>query len=134
MLARWQTLRTRDWARLNEARTKIRWAWHRFFEKHDFLITPVMPTSAFPHDHRPFGEREIVVDGERHPYFAQTFWAGLAGVAYLPGTVVPAGSCSAGLPIGVQIVGPAFSDLRTIQLAQRLEAMGFAFRPPPHLT
>jgi amidase len=131
MLARWQTLRTRDWARLNEARTKIRWAWHRFFEKHDFLITPVMPTSAFPHDHRPFEQREIVVDGERHPYFVQTFWAGLAGVAYLPGTVVPAGACSAGLPIGVQIVGPAFGDLRTIQLAQRLEAMGFSFRPPP---
>jgi amidase len=25
-----QTLRARDWARLNEARTQLRWAWHRF--------------------------------------------------------------------------------------------------------
>lgn len=128
-----QTLRVRDWARLNEARTRIRWAWHRFFERHDFLLTPVMPTSAFPHDHRPFGQRTVTVDGEAHPYFMQTFWAGLAGLAYLPATVLPAGTCSGGLPIGVQVIGPAFGDLRTIQLAQRLEALGFAFVPPPSI-
>ena len=133
MQARWQTLRVRDWTRLNEARTQIRWAWQRFFEHHDFLITPVMPTSAFPHDHAPFGQRQVLVDGHAHPYFMQTFWAGLAGVAYLPATVLPAGSCSGGLPIGVQVIGPAFGDLRTIQLAQRLETAGFAFRPPPKL-
>jgi amidase len=131
--ARWQTLRVRDWARINEARTQIRWAWHRFFEQFDFLLTPVMPTSAFPHDHLPFNERSIVVDGMSHRYSMQTFWAGLAGVAYLPATVLPAGSCAAGLPIGVQVIGPAFGDLRTIQLAQRLEAMGFAFRAPPSM-
>lgn len=131
--ARWQTLRVRDWARVNEQRTRLRWAWHRFFETHDFLITPVMPTSAFPHDHRPFGQRQIVVDGRPHPYFMQTFWAGLAGVAHLPATVIPAGLCSGGLPIGVQIIGPSFGDLRTIQLAQRLEMLGFTFQPPPDL-
>jgi Asp-tRNA(Asn)/Glu-tRNA(Gln) amidotransferase A subunit family amidase len=31
----------------------------------------------------------------------------------------------------VQIIGPAYGDLRTIQLAQRLEQHGFAFVPPP---
>ncbi len=128
---RWQTMRARDWARLNEARTKIRWAWNAFFQKHDFLITPIMPTTAFPHDHAPVGERSIAIDGQPHPYFSQTFWAGLAGVAYLPGTVIPGGSGPDGLPIGVQIIGPAYGDLRTIQLAQRLEQMGFAFAPPP---
>ncbi len=131
MQARWQTLRVRDWTRINEARTKIRWAWQRFFQRFDVLVTPIMPTSAFPHDHRPFGQREVIVDGRAHPYFMQTFWAGLAGVAHLPATVVPAGRCAEGLPIGVQLIGPAYGDLRTIQLAQRLEAMGFAFVPPP---
>ena len=126
-----QTLRTRDWARLNEARTQIRWAWHRFFQKFDFLITPIMPTTAFPHVHAPFGERSIVVDGKSHPYFMQTFWAGLAGVALLPGTVIPGGAGPDGLPIGVQIIGPSYGDLRTIQLAQRLEQAGFGFVPPP---
>ncbi|MEN9628555.1 MAG: hypothetical protein RJA10_1782 [Pseudomonadota bacterium] len=128
-----QTLRARGWARLNEARTQLRWAWHRFFEQHDVLVTPVMSTTAFAHDHRPFGERTLMVDGTPQPYFGQIFWAGLAGVAMLPATVIPAGAGPDGLPIGVQIIGPAYGDLRTIGLAQRLEAMGFAFTPPPGL-
>ena len=126
-----QTLRARDWGRLNEARTQIRWAWHRFFEQFDFVITPVMSTTAFAHDHAPFGQRSIDVDGSPQPYFSQIFWAGLAGVAYLPATVIPGGCGADGLPIGVQIIGPAYGDLRTIQLAQRLEALGFDFKPPP---
>jgi amidase len=128
---RWETLRTRDWARYNEARTKLRWAWRRFFDGVDFLITPVMPVTAFPHDHRPEGERVIDVDGQSLPYFNQTFWAGLAGVAYLPATVFPAGLATDGLPVGLQIIGPAYGDLGAIQLAQRLEQMGFAFVAPP---
>ena len=128
--ARWQTLRVRDWATQNEARNKLRWAWRRFFDDVDFLITPVMPVTAFPHDHGPEGSRTIEVDGRKVPYFNQTFWAGLAGVAFLPATVFPAGLAKDGLPVGLQIIGPAYSDLRTIQLAQRLERMGFGFVAP----
>jgi amidase len=126
-----QTMHARDWARLNESRTQLRWAWQRFFEQHDLLLTPMMSTTAFAHDHRPFGQRSIDVDGVPQPYFDQIFWAGLAGVAYLPATVIPAGAGPDGLPIGVQIIGPAYGDLRTIGLAQRLERLGFAFTPPP---
>ena len=129
--ARWQTLRVRDWGRLNEARNQLRWAWRRYFDEVDFLITPVMPVTAFPHDHGPEGSRTVEVDGRPIPYFNQTFWAGIAGVAYLPATVFPAGLAPDGLPVGLQIIGPAYGDLRTIQLAQRLERMGFAFTPPP---
>ena len=131
LVLRAQTMRARDWQRLNEARTKIRWAWHRFFERFDFVLMPVMSTTAFAHDHRPFGQRRIDVDGSAQPYFSQIFWAGLAGVAYLPATVIPAGCGPDGLPIGVQIIGPAYGDLRSIGLAQRLEALGFDFKPPP---
>jgi len=129
--ARWQTLRLRDWAQLNEQRNKLRWVWRQFFDNVDFLITPVMPVTAFPHDHGPEGSRTIDVDGQTIPYFNQTFWAGLAGVVYLPATVFPAGPAKDGLPVGLQIIGPAYGDLRTIQLAQRLEQLGFAFTPPP---
>ena len=72
-----------------------------------------------------------MVDGQTVPYFSQTFWAGLSGVAYLPSTIIPTGPAADGLPIGVQIIGPAYGDLRTIQLAQRLEQLGFTFRAPP---
>ncbi len=130
-LIRWQALRLRDWTRLNEQRTRLRWDWARFFERHDFLLAPVMPTTAFAHDQREERLRSIDVDGQSLPYFDQVFWAGLPGVAYLPATAIPAGAGPDGLPIGVQIIGPAWGDLRCIQLAQRLERLGFAFTPPP---
>ena len=121
----------RDWSRHNEARTHMRWAWHEFFNRYDILLTPIMPTSAFPHDHRPFGQRTIDVDGVKRPYFEQVFWAGLAGVSYLPATIIPTGPDAQGLPIGVQIIGPEYGDLATIEVAQILEQRGFAFRSPP---
>jgi amidase len=131
METRWRTLRMREWSALNEERTRLRWAWRGFFQNYDVLLTPIMPTTAFAHDHRPEGERTIEIDGRVVGYFSQTFWAGLAGVAYLPATIIPTGPADDGLPIGVQIIGPAYGDLRTIQLAQRLERLGFGFQAPP---
>ena len=130
-MLRLQTMRHQQWAGLNEQRARLRDAWRVFFETHDFLITPIMPTSAFQHDHGSFGGRTIDIDGRKQPYFTQTFWAGLAGVSWLPATVVPTGPDANGLPIGVQIIGPMYGDMQTIQLAQKLEQMGFAFQPPP---
>lgn len=120
----------RDWTASNEARHKLRWHWHEFFQDFDILLAPIMPTPAFVHDHRPFGERTISVDGREMPYFQQVFWAGLTGVAYLPSTVIPTGLTDDGLPIGVQIVGPEYSDLVTIGVARLLEAAGCQFVPP----
>ena len=130
-VARAQAMHQRDWLRAHEQRTQLRWAWQRFFQDHDFLLAPIMPTTAFAHDHRRFGERTLQVDGQTQPYFAPLFWAGLATLCYLPATAIPAGLASDGLPVGLQIIGPPYADLRTIGLAQRLEAMGFAFVPPP---
>jgi len=73
----------------------------------------------------------MTVDGEDRPYFQQVFWAGLAICSYLPGTVIPTGAGAEGLPIGVQIIGPEYGDLKTIGFAKLLECEGFAFTPPP---
>jgi amidase len=126
-----QTMDHRRWIQMNEAREKLRWAWRNFFDEYDVLIAPIMATAAFPHDHGPMETRTIDVDGTPRPYFEQVFWAGLPGVAYLPATVIPTGNNSAGLPIGVQIIGPAYGDRITVGVARLLEAEGFAFTPPP---
>ena len=132
--ARWLRRRTAtywEYAQANEARTRMRWAWHEFFKTHDALIAPIMATPAFEHDHTPLEYRTIEVDGVVQPYRQQIFWAALAVCAYLPSTVVPAGLGDDDLPIGVQIIGPEFGDLKTIGLARLLEDAGFAFTPPP---
>ncbi len=121
----------KSWAANNELRHHLRWSWHQFFQDYDILITPIMATAAFEHDHRTFGDRTIMVDNQERPYFEQVFWAGLTGVAYLPSTVIPTGLNPAGLPIGVQIVSAEYNDLITIGIAEELEKIGFAFTPPP---
>ena len=130
-IQRSQVAHFRDWTENNEKRTHLRWGWHEFFKRFDIVLAPVMATPAFPHDHRPFGERTVTVNGEQVPYFDQVFWAGLASVAYLPATVVPAGPAESGLPVGVQIIGPEYADLATIGIAQLLEREGFGFKAPP---
>ena len=131
--ARWLRRRTAsywEYAQADEARTHMRWAWHEFFKTHDALIAPIMATPAFEHDFQPIEYRTIEVDGVVQPYRQQIFWAGLAVCAYLPSTVVPAGLGEDDLPIGVQIIGPEYGDLKTIGLAKLLEDAGFAFTPP----
>ncbi len=130
-MLRAQTMDHRRWVQQNEAREKLRWAWREFFDRYDVLVAPIMATAAFPHDQSPMGSRTIDVDGSPRPYFEQVFWAGLPGVAYLPATVIPTGNNAGGLPIGVQIIGPAYGDRLTIGVARLLEAEGFAFTPPP---
>ena len=120
----------RDYSTANEARTHIRWAWHEFFKNVDVLVTPMMATPAFPHDHRPFGQRTLQVDNEERPYFEQLFWAGMAVNSYLPATVLPTGALGTGLPIGVQIIGPEFGDYTTMAVAKLLEERGLTFVPP----
>ena len=46
---------------------------------------------------------------------------GIATAPGLPATVIPIGTTSAGLPIGIEIVGPFLEDLTTLRFAQAFE-------------
>jgi amidase len=61
----------------------------------------------------------------------QLVWPGVATVPGLPATAVPIGRSADGLPIGVQIVGPAFEDHTPIAFATLLEREFGGFVPPP---
>jgi amidase len=129
-MARMATMDHRTWLGLHNAREGLRWAWHEFFQDFDVVLAPQTPTPALKHDHGPMSERTIDVDGLQMPYFQQIFWAGLTGISRLPSTVIPTGLSDGGLPIGVQIIGNAYSDRLTIQTAQGLEQLGFRFEAP----
>lgn len=129
--ARGVTQRHRDWLNANEARFKLRLAWRLFFEQWDALLCPISPTTAFPHDHgEPQHARRVTVNGRAQSYQDQLFWAGLTGMAYLPGTVAPVGPAADGLPVGVQIVGPEYGDRGTIELARLLAREIGGFQAP----
>ena len=121
----------RDYALANETRTQSRWAWHEFFKSWDVILMPVTTTPAFEHDHGPWHERSLQVDNETRGYGEGVFWSGHAINNYLPSTVIPTGTVGEGLPIGVQIMGPEYGDLKTIGMAKLLEASGFSFVAPP---
>ena len=52
-------------------------------------------------------------------------------MALLPATVAPIGRTPAGLPVGLQIVGPYLEDRTTIDFARRLGAVIGGYEPPP---
>jgi amidase len=58
-------------------------------------------------------------------------WVGLPTVAYLPATAVPVGRTAAGLPVGIQIVGPYLEDRTTLAVAQCIAELLGGFVPPP---
>lgn len=120
----------RDWNKQNEARQRLRWAWHAFFKDYDIVLMPVSSTTAFTHDHAD-GARLVPVNNEKRSYFESVFWAGLTGVTFLPSTVVPVGPASDGLPVGIQIAGPEGGDRITIEAARLLAGELGGFSPPP---
>ncbi|MGB1342956.1 MAG: amidase [Pseudomonadales bacterium] len=124
----------REWLRANHRREAIRAAWDQFFGDWDVVVCPQMASTAFTHDHRPFGQRRLITDGLDQPYFDQLFWAGLAINAYLPSTVFPTGLAENGLPVGLQAIGGPFQDYLTIEFARLVEGLMGGFVPPPSLS
>jgi amidase len=123
----------RDWLSANETAAHHRARWAGFFRDFDVLLCPVTSIVAPPHDHtEPMPLRTITVNGAERPYLEQIVWTGAIGsMAHLPVTVAPSGRTPAGLPVGVQIVGPFLEDRTTIDFARRLADVAGGFEPPP---
>ena len=117
-IARFGTLRHREWLAANEQREHLRARLTEFFRDYDVLLCPVNQVAAIAHDHRePMTDRTIRVNGEPRPYQELFSWIGIATLAWLPATVAPVGRTTLGLPIGVQIVGPYLEDRIPIDFA-----------------
>jgi amidase len=104
--------------------------WQAFFDDVDALILPPAAVTAFTH--RQQGD-PLEVDGEPLTYWANARLLGIFNLGGLPSLVAPAGEDDDGLPIGLQIVGPAWSETRLIGIARALERANIlpGFRFPP---
>jgi aspartyl-tRNA(Asn)/glutamyl-tRNA(Gln) amidotransferase subunit A len=93
--------------RAEKMRTLIRQDFERAFERFDVLVSPVSPTVAFK-----IGEK---VDNPYQMYLSDVFTipANLAGIC---GLSMP-GPFSEGLPVGVQLLGPAFKEEVLLRVA-----------------
>lgn len=102
-----------------EARDRFTAAFTDFFRNHDALVLPPGTTVAFPH-----GATGTEEQGRMSAF------ANLAG---LPALTVPAGRDAEGLPVGVQLVGPRWSEIRLLDAARALEDAGVlpGFTRPP---
>jgi amidase len=126
------TARHREWLIANEARARMQEALNSFFSRYDVLLTPVSPTVAFPHDHRPIPLRKLhLSNGRSISYLEMMNWIALATVAGLPATVMPAARTARNLPVGVQIIGKKGADAKTLAVAQAIEQRLGGFHAPP---
>src|SRR5262249_30731570 len=126
------TMSHRTWVQIDEVRAKLRRQWDAFFEQFDLLICPTATTPAFERNERgDRWERLIPVNGHLQPGRAALFGAGYPGLAAPPAPGVRLGLSPRGLPIGAQIIAPAFGDVDALRFAQWLEREYRAFVPPP---
>jgi amidase len=121
----------RDWMKADRARAGLAQRWRELFREFDVILCPVMPTTAFPHDHSELSTRRIAIDDKDIDYGNQSMWAGVATVTGLPATAMPIGVSEGGLPIGMQIVGPYLEDRTPLAFAALVERAFGGFRPPP---
>jgi aspartyl-tRNA(Asn)/glutamyl-tRNA(Gln) amidotransferase subunit A len=114
-------------------RTKIVEDFRNVFESVDFVVTPTSPTVAFP-----LGAKT----GDPLEMYLNDFCTVPMSLAGIPAISIPCGLSGGnggpthpgpggvGLPVGLQLAGPAFSENRLLEAAYALEqAIGFDSSP-----
>ncbi len=98
-----------------KVRRRIREDFDKAFSDVDVIAGPVAPTAAFR-----IGEK---MNDPLAMYLSDIYTIG-ANLAGIPGISVPCGLTSAGLPIGLQLQAPAFSETTLLQAAAMAETSG----------
>ena len=99
------------YGRAQKVRTKIAEDFARAFESVDLIATPTSPTVAFK-----LGERTA----EPLAMYMSDYCTVPMSLAGIPAISIPCG-LSQGLPVGLQLAGPAFSENRLFDAAHALE-------------
>jgi aspartyl-tRNA(Asn)/glutamyl-tRNA(Gln) amidotransferase subunit A len=108
------------YGKAQRVRTKIAEDFATAFEEVDVIVTPTSPSVAFR-----LGER---TDDPYSMYLSDYFTVPMS-LAGIPALSIP-GGLSEGLPVGVQLAGPAFSEGKLLDAAYALEqAIGFDGSP-----
>jgi amidase len=121
-----------DWQQQHFKQLATRALWQRYFEQIDVFLMPCNFTPAFRHDHTGDITTRIIdtPDGKRS-YMQLMPWMVTVTLTGCPATVAPIGQTAAGLPVGLQIMGPFWEDATSIQFATLLSDEIGGFKAPP---
>ncbi len=100
------------YVKAQKVRTLIRRDFERVFAAHDVIVTPTAPTTAFR-----IGEK---TSDPLQMYLSDIFTISV-NLAGLPGLSLPCGFDTAGMPIGLQILGRPFEEELVFQAAYAYE-------------
>ncbi len=104
-----------------KVRTLIRRDFEGAFSSCDIIVVPVAPTTAFR-----LGEK---TEDPLTMYLSDIFTISV-NLAGLPGMSIPCGYDGGGLPIGMQIIGPAFSEETIFRAGDAYERAGTQAKRP----
>ena len=113
-----------DFVSADMARTALGARMTAFHQRYDLLLTPMMPVPALP------------VGQDLNDPATERSWIDWSPFSYpfnmtrQPAATVPCGLTGAGLPIGLQIVGPLYREDRVLQAARAFETTQPQRRPP----
>lgn len=110
--------------RAQKVRTLIRNDFENAFEQVDAILTPTSPTPAFKR-----GERS---DDPLSMYLSDIYTISV-NLAGLPAISVPSGFTKAGLPIGLQVIAPAFGEADMFAVAHAFEQAHDYYQQTPKL-
>jgi len=115
-----------DYVNAQRVRRMLLREFHAVWKQADCLLTPTTPTAA-PR----IGQSTINLDGEEDVRLASTRLVRGINVLGWPALSLPCGFDEEGLPVGLQILAPAFQEALILRVGAALEdALGLAERHP----
>lgn len=98
-----------------QVRSLVRKDFDEVFEKCDFVISPVAPTVAYK-----IGEKV----GDSLQMYMGDAYSVPVNIAGIPALSLPCGTGEGGMPVGMQLIGPAFSESLLYRAGYAFESMG----------
>jgi aspartyl-tRNA(Asn)/glutamyl-tRNA(Gln) amidotransferase subunit A len=116
-----------DYVQAQRLRRKMRQEFNRLWADVDCLVTPATPNTA-PR----IGDTTVRLAGrDEDVRLATTRLVRGVNALGLPALSMPCGLSAAGLPIGLQVIGPAFEEALVLRVAAALEDGGVGIPPCP---
>jgi aspartyl-tRNA(Asn)/glutamyl-tRNA(Gln) amidotransferase subunit A len=116
-----------DYVQAQRLRRRAQGVYRHLFQQVDCLLVPTVPLLA-PR----IGQQEVALAGQSEDTrLASTRLARGINALGFPAISIPAGLSRGGLPMGAQLIGPPFSEVRLLHIAAALEdATGHVAREP----